>query len=640
MKRILITCTLILVCFLATAGTNFSDRQKAKIYTEVINLLAKYETINNEIAKYNGVDQAKVDMLHDMMLKLFLNRNVFVYNDLDPTGTLSKAYEVETYLSNMILWYGQGINMEFDLSNIKAGKIHQHKSNIYYLDVIVQKDISGSFQNRTMNNTTKNLSYRIAFIKKRGSYVKFKIVGVRDASDTKGTADLRALDELSNVNISEEEISKIRERCKTLINDYTMAMTLIGSPDEPVEDKELYRMDLETKFSDSSATVYNDLEPDGKETALNIEKYLDLLQKEYPKGINTFNINLDSAVFGQVEKTGPNRYYTYLYADKLFSGQYKGKQIHKDAGNYVYRIMFEDNKGNYSLFTISSIEKLDKDYSGISTAKFEDKDFINIKPIGREKWSLTFHGMGGISSILDQNLTTPTLTENYYNWSNKPGNQYQAGIGLDYFFNQHMGIETGITYEKYSHSYNLNGEFIDGEYTQDAFNEIDFLKIIRADNYDTTLTLDYISIPLHFIYITGAKDRFSFYTSLGLNIGYLIKSNYHVTGDYQYLGYYESAETNVLRYREVEEWGFYDRNDIDNQGSISLKKVNLSASAAIGVEIPIGYYGSFRLGPKYILGLNSLSNSSVSTDIFNREIISKPVKTSIFGFELCYVLKL
>ena len=638
MKRIIITCSLFLICLIASA-TNFTDRQKAKIYTEVIKLLAKYEAINNEIARYSGVDQAKVDMLNDMMLKLFLNRNVFVYNDLDPTGNMSKAYEIETYLANMLLWYGEGLSVEFDLSNIKAGKIHEHKGNIFYLDLYVNKEINGSFQNRQLHNISKNLSYRIAFIKHRGSFGKFRIVGIRDAKDTR-EGDVRALEEMTLVDVSAEEINRIRDRCKTLINDYTMALTLIGSPDEPIEDKELYRMDLETKFSDSSVTVYNDLQPDAKEKDLDVKNYLDVLQTDYPSGINNFTLNLDSAVFGQIEETGPGKYYTYLYADKLFSGKYKGKDVHKDAGNYVYRIRFEDNKGNFSLFTISSIEKLDKDYEGISKADYEDEDLINIKPIGRDKWSLTFHGMGAMSSILDENLLAATQADNYHKWTSQPGYQYHAGVGVNYFFNQHVGIETGITMEKYSHSYNLNGDFTDGEYTQDDFNEIDFIKIIRTNEYDTALTLDYISVPLHFMYITGAKDKVSFYTSMGLNVGYLINNNYHVTGDYQYLGYYESAETNVLRYREIEEWGFYDRDEIDEEGSIDIKKINISASVAIGVELPVGYYGSFRLGPKYMLGLNSLSNSSVSTDIFSRESTSKPVKTSIFGFEICYVLKL
>ena len=82
----------------------------------------------------NDIEKAKSSA--ESFLELFVNRQVLIYNDLDPAHKLSEFYEAETYSSNIILWYPDGLSIQLDLGNAKVSDIMTHEENVYSIDIL------------------------------------------------------------------------------------------------------------------------------------------------------------------------------------------------------------------------------------------------------------------------------------------------------------------------------------------------------------------------------------------------------------------------------------------------------------------------------------------------------------------------
>ncbi|GAH85950.1 unnamed protein product, partial [marine sediment metagenome] len=120
---------------------DFSDKEKAIIYTNSLKILQYYESFINEIGVNVVNDIEKAQSNAEGLIELFINRQVLVYNDLDPSHRLSKFYEAETYSANLILWYPDGVIIELGFENAKVGNIMQHEDNVYSLDILLNKKI-------------------------------------------------------------------------------------------------------------------------------------------------------------------------------------------------------------------------------------------------------------------------------------------------------------------------------------------------------------------------------------------------------------------------------------------------------------------------------------------------------------------
>ncbi|GAI79754.1 unnamed protein product, partial [marine sediment metagenome] len=185
MKKLLsIILFLVISITLIANPVSFSDKEKAIIYTNSLIILQNYETIINEIGVNVVNDIEKAQSNAEGLIELFINRQVLVFNDLDPSYRLSKFYEAETYSANLILWYPDGVNINLDFENAKVGNIMQHEDNVYSLDIMLNKKIDGNYLNQTLNRNTEGLTFRIAFSIKNKSFDNFKIVGIRNAESS------------------------------------------------------------------------------------------------------------------------------------------------------------------------------------------------------------------------------------------------------------------------------------------------------------------------------------------------------------------------------------------------------------------------------------------------------------------------
>src|SRR6056297_2272235 len=164
MKKLLIllTITLSYVFSMAESG-KFPEKQKAIIYSKSMELLSEYQELINEMGEQavKNVEMAK--STKEKLLELFINRKILIYNDLDPSHTLSEFYEAETYASNIILWYPDGIEVGLDLENAKVSAIKQHDKKIFSIDILLKKQIEGNYMNKTLNDSEEQLTFRVGF---------------------------------------------------------------------------------------------------------------------------------------------------------------------------------------------------------------------------------------------------------------------------------------------------------------------------------------------------------------------------------------------------------------------------------------------------------------------------------------------
>ena len=136
-----------------------TKRDKIVVYTEAIKLIEAYQDNVNNIAKLQDIDVKEAESYAEDIIDLFLSRNVLVYNDLDPFHQLSEFYEIETYVSNLILWYPDGMKVYLDPDKMKGSQIISYEENVYSIDVQADKKNNGNYLNKTLNLNNEKKSY-------------------------------------------------------------------------------------------------------------------------------------------------------------------------------------------------------------------------------------------------------------------------------------------------------------------------------------------------------------------------------------------------------------------------------------------------------------------------------------------------
>ncbi len=99
------------------------------------------------------------------------------------------------------------------------------------------------------------------------------------------------------------------------------------------------------------------------------------------------------------------------------------------------------------------------------------------------QWSVNLAAGGGIAKELERE---EVKDQNSYSFFSTPGYSYFAGIGVDYFFSQHLGLGTGMAY---SFSRSLNDLMYD---------------VFQFERYWHSET---IKIPISLLWIPGGSGR-------------------------------------------------------------------------------------------------------------------------------------
>ena len=621
-------------------SATFSEKDKSVIYTNVFNVLNQYQDfiirIGEESIKTGETPSQLIEQFND----IFLNRKVFIFNDLDPKNELSEFYEVETYSANLALWYKDGMKVALDLKNTKVGEIIQHGPDVFYLDIYVSKHIEGNFQNRILNIKTVDLAVRIAFLLENKQFKDFKIVGIRDANSPTQINDQQILEEFKSAELTDIDLSNIHESAKELLSDYSRALLSIGNPDEPSEDKKYYIEDFKNFFPDSSNKIFNDLEPEPEQTFLDVNTYLSKYIEYYPEGVRNISLNIDSIEFGEVVEIVENKYFMYTYVRKFFSGNYQQKRIFRYAIDLIFKISFERVDQDFDNFQIMDIDRDIIDfYEEDSDIRIDHKNLNTfLKPVSRKGFGFEVNAGYGITEIKDKNLIDLNAEENNHSWTKLPEYNYIVGIGIDYFFNNHLGIGLGVDFSEASTNYSLDGRFQDSELSTDI-NGDQFYKIIDA-SYDSLLMIRDISLPLKVMITSNMPKKFSWYLNLGIRFSYAIESKYETEGFYHYSGYYPDHPA-IIQYIDFQELGYYSRDNIQNFGDLEISRFNISGYVSTGLIIPVGYFKDIYIGPFMNYGINDYSGGSNEyTDIFGKTYPHESLKINFYGINLGVHFKL
>lgn len=621
------------------AAPGFTEKEKSVIYTNAIKVLENYNLTINQIGEdiVNNIDKAKSGA--ESLLELFVNRQVLIYNDLDPSHKLSEFYEAETYSHNIILWYPDGITINLDLANARVSEISAHDENVYSLDILVKKTINGNYMNQALNKSSADLTFRIAFTVENKSLGKFRIVGIRSASSNYVIDDSQALREVNSEDFTSEDLAKIRSEIKTVLGDYSNYLSLIGDPQEPAEDKVHYKESFTGLFRNTDARVYNDIMPDPQTSLLTVTEYLAGFVNDYPNGIRNLSVYPDSVKFGRIIKDQDGSFYTYADADKFFSGSYKGKEIFREMFPLIFKVSFTAAGKVFSDFRISSIDIAAVNFYEAAPGAVEaPKPQTIIKPVSRKGLGMSINASFGQTSINDGNIKTMTLEDNQHNWDVSPLYGFISAIGVHYYFNDNLSIKSGLEYNKYSGSFNLSGKFTSGVTSTDI-NSDTYYKVIEA-SYDSIVTINYITFPLVVSYTSGKPGRLGFYGEAGLKVSIPKNAHYRDTGYYKYYGYYPNHPvfTQIVNIKEL---GYYTREDINTKGSVNIRGFNVALYASAGVNIPLGYYSSVTVGPEIVIGLSDIAaGRKTYTDIFGKEYTHEPTKIKNFGLKVTLAYKL
>jgi hypothetical protein len=619
---------------------DFSIREKSVIYTNAIKVLENYQNTVNRIGEsvVNDVENARSNS--ESFLELFVNRQVLLFNDLDPAHRLSEFYEAETYASNLILWYPDGIIINMDLQNARVSEILSHEEKVYSIDIMVKKSINGNYLNQALNKNSEELTFRIAFGIENKEFTNFRIVGIRNASSSVIVDYSKALREVNSEDLNIEDLNKIYTEIKTVLQDYTNFLSLLGDPQETADDKEFYKESFRKIFKGTDVKLYNDLMPAPSVKLISVNDYLNNYLTDFPNGIKNIKINTDSARFGKVMKLEDGGYYTFVDADKFFSGSYKGKDAFRQMFPLTFKVSFNETGKTFSGFMINSVDISSVNfYQDTREGTLEKKPGIIISPVTRKGWSMSLTGSYGITSIRNSNIESLSMAKNSVEWESTPHYGFIGALGATCYFTDNLAFRTGVEFNKYSSRFSLTGKYTDNALTPEAVNGTLFYKVIDAD-YDSLVTINYLTIPALFNYTAGKPGKLGFFAEGGIKISIPLSASYKNKGDYNYYGDYPSRPLGS-QYDYITEKGFYSRTDIDLSDKTDMNDFNMSLYTSAGINIPLGYYSSVMIGPEITIGMSDIMRSyKTYTDVFGKTHVHLPTKINNFGLRISFAYKL
>jgi len=625
MKRLIILSVLIFLGFNGLAK-EFNDKQKAIIYNEAIKLLKSYEMYSNQMAD----EVVNIDDLNKTSQKLidqFVSRKAIIYNDLDPMHKLSQVYELETYVSNILLWYPDGMKIYLDYDNLKAGNIISHGNDIYTVDIMTNKRIDGNYLNKQKNTNTEELLFRIAFFEKNGVFENYKIAGVRNSKLITVSDDSKLLAEVKSIAFSEKDMQLIKDQTKGLLNDYINFLNLLSDPKESTEDKGFYRISFLGLFKDSTLNVANDIEPDPQSRWINISDYQQKIITDYPEGIRNLGLNLDSAQYSKVVSEGNEKFFINGYIDKFFSGKYKSKTVYRDNSKFDFKVTFERDENTFKNFKLSSIDKFGVNLYNQTTNTTQE---LPQQPISSLKRNGLFIGLSigsGLTSYNNSNLSNNSLL----NWSQQGKLALDGDIHATWYFNKRIGLKFGVGYLRFSANTSLNGKFRNTQYSTDIDGNSYQLDITA--NYDSLQTLGYISIPISLVFHSNSNpEKWGFYAETGLIASFNISSTYKTTGSYATSGFYEQYDV-ALQINANPALGFKSRSNIDSKGKVETSPIYFALKTSIGITYPINCFTTVYFGPEMVWGLSNISKNNTYTDGFGNTSSAKKIGLSNYGIK-------
>jgi hypothetical protein len=625
-----------LLTYNLVVAADFTSKQQAVIYNEAINAIHQYENLLNTLAE-QSVDINQANKTGEKLIDLFIARKALVYNDLDPAHQLSEFYELDTYIANLMLWYPDGLKLNIGFDNLKAGNIVVHDENVYTVDILASKKLNGNYINKLKNNNVENLLFRIAFYKEGQNFKSFKIAGIRSTT-SKPQNDSRILVEVKGKNIDEKDMLKIKTQVQSVVNDYVNFLNLLADPKEAADDKEFYKTSFLNLFGSDKANLVNDIEPKPAKRWLNTNEYIQNYMQAFPEGIRNLGVNVDSAKFGKVIPGDKDKFSISVSADKFFSGKYKDKTILRDNSKLDIKISFERDENTYKNFRFESIDKPEMNLNDQATTS-ENAELPNLT-ISSLKRNGYYMGAGVSYDFVSCN--NPNLTQDdVLKWKLSSAGSITPSLVVRYYPSNQIGIETGLTLDKYNCDMKLNGNYTSKISKYDAAFDHNYYQQLFASNYDSVVNYSYLRIPLMVVYHSNKEpEKFGFYAKVGLSFSLLLSSKYTTTAD---------SVKNPRIFDNDPQGILTDLNDdgskrtyksmIHNTGNVAAGGLNVSLIASAGVTIPIGYYSSLEAGPEIVYGISDIYTKSSYVNMLDNSSSAKKMNFFKLGFRVGFNYK-
>ena len=635
---------LILTLFYSSVSkaVDFSEKEKAVIYTNAVKVLQNYQTVINQMGEFVVNDIEKAKSSSEGFLELFVNRQVLLYNDLDPSHKLSEFYEAETYASNVLLWYPDGLKISLDIPNARVSDINDHGESVYSLDLMVKKTMNGNYLNETMNKNTEELTFRVAFGVENKSPNNFRIVGVRNAASNLVIDYSKALKEVNSADFNAEDMAKIHSEVKGKLRDYTNFLSLLGDPQEAADDKEFYKASFIGLFTNTDTKLFNDIAPSPQTKLISVNEYLTNYVTDYPNGIKNLSVTADSTKFGNVMKNEDGSYYTYANATKFFSGSYKGKEVYRENFPLIFKVTFNASGKTFTDFKFSSIDVSSQDfYVATGGAAAEKKPELVIKPVTRKGLGIMVTGAFGQTQINSADINSLSSARTPYTWNvtNKFG--ISLGVSAIYNLTDNIGVRGGLEFNTYSANYALTTDSLKSKDLSKDVNGTSFYKIVNSD-MDSLVKINFITIPLMVNFTSGKPGKFGFFGEAGLKLSIPLSTNYTSSGRiYETMGYYPDLMTSDKILTASEIGWFYKKENFSESGDVKLRGVNMEFYGSAGINIPVGYYSNINIGPELTIGLTDIMRHvNTYKDIFDNPYDHQPTKIKSFGLRISFAYKL
>jgi hypothetical protein len=453
----------------------FSEKDQSDIRKKAIKLLIEYENKIDVLGKeVKSIDKTRINI--EAFMRLFVNNRIQVYNDLDPAHLMSEYYEAETYSSNLALWYPDGITVMLNLDYAQVSNIISQGEDVYTIDFIVEKQIRGQYLGKTPNNNTELLLFRIGFASSGGQFKNFRIAGIRKSIEKDYLGDLDKIKEIKGAQLNSDEKRDIDRETRTLLNDYTNYLSLIGDTAENIEEKIMYKKSFRSLFSSNQSLVYNDILPDSRNQFVPVSDYINLYSEAYASDGSIVTFKLDSADFGIIVSLNDTLFYRLVQIGKSFIGNYLGKRKVSFVNRIALRINFVYSSSVFKNFRIERIDPIvakkqeviaPRTYSdlikhkpgakksmGTDYAKHPEKRDFLFDESNKVRLGLGF--LAGQGKISNGNINDLNYGNVGYEWITKSRFFYSFYGRYIYMLGPKFGLVTGIGYSSTGTSYSLN----------------------------------------------------------------------------------------------------------------------------------------------------------------------------------------
>lgn len=429
---------------------------------------------------------------------------------------------------------------------------------------------------------------------------------------------LRQITYAQEVKFTPGENQSIKSKINTLLRKYEEYASF--SKDGMNIDHDMVN-NFKGLFGSTNINVYNNLEPEQPfEQNITVDEYIYKIVSYYQSGLEVklnWDVEQISNPFSVLYTK--NNYRLYLPVEIQLIGLYKGKRIHNTKESLYFVFKLKRTKEGLSDFKIHAIQLVEPVFQGPKKSNIH----------------LSFHGAPLYTKIYSKDIF------NNENWSAKGQTGFCSGIKIAYFFNDYFGINTGIKYSSYRTQYllkNFDNYGINTLQDEDKDGDIYYKYFIDTDVKEYC-KLNYLDIPLGIMIKPLKERRIIPFLNFGLQISYLLSTNFDATGHSSYQGYY--PHYHVVLY-DLEKYGFTTR-DIKENDDWELSPFTISAFFSPGVSIALFRSVSFGINPGIYIGLNDLGYEKAKyREDFINTIGTEPdkISTQAFGFNLFLLFRL